>query len=115
MDKLWTHDVKPYLTGDVKSGIDQNTNWTGGESHRFAPFIGIYNLQFLRVHTRHVLNKREIALYFNCTVPSEGSSKKSQFWWDNIVMGTSSSKKPLLTELWDKPFAKSPVTPSTSM
>lgn len=47
-------------------------------------------------------------------VSNEGKCKKSQFWWDNIVMGTSSNKKPLFTELWDKPFVKVPVSPSIS-
>ncbi|KAL4142845.1 hypothetical protein QTP88_005239 [Uroleucon formosanum] len=71
--------------GDVKSN-DQNTTAWPTESHRFAPFIA----------------------------SNEGTSRKSQVWWDNIVMGTSSNKKLLLTELWDKPFAKRPVSPITS-
>lgn len=29
-------------------------------------------------------------------------------------MGTSANKRPLLTEMWDKPFTKTPVSPSTS-
>lgn len=45
---------------------------------------------------------------------SEGTSKKSHFWWDNIVMGPPSNRKPLLTELWDKPFTKRPISPSIS-
>ncbi|KAL5240632.1 hypothetical protein ACI65C_008042 [Semiaphis heraclei] len=71
--------------GDVKSNDQNTTDWPT-ESHRFAPFIA----------------------------SNEGTSRKTQFWWDNIVMGTSSNKRLLLTELWDKPFAKLPVSPSTS-
>lgn len=67
--------------------------------------------------TGYVKNKMLLPIPTTCSlrflVPNEGS-KKSQFWWDNIVMGTTSSnKKPLLTELWDKPFTKRPVSPNT--
>jgi len=83
---LDAHD-NPLLKRD-ETGNDQNSKAWTTESHNFAPFI---------------------------VQSTEGrSSKKSQFWWDNIVMGTSSNRKPLLTELWDKPFTERPTSPSIS-
>jgi len=48
---------------------------------------------------------------------SSTSSWKYQFWWDDVVTGTlSSNKRPLLTELCDKPLiSKRPTSPNISM
>ncbi|XP_050441505.1 SANT and BTB domain regulator of class switch recombination [Adelges cooleyi] len=45
---------------------------------------------------------------------NEGPSKKTQFWWDNIIIGTPSTKRPLLTELWDKPLSRMPLSPNNN-
>lgn len=55
------------------------------------------------------------ALSFIVSSAEGPSFRKSQFLWDNIVIGTSSNKRPLLTELWDKPFTKRPTSPCISI
>lgn len=79
------------------------------------PIVLLRLLVCLNLVVRILIKHKCFNRYAYLVSSAEGaSSRKSQFWWDNIVMGTSSNKRPLLTELWDKPFTKRPTSPTIS-